>query len=193
MSRSRERADRIRREIPLDRVLEDLGYAIVPDADREQQFQCDLHGDGSDSKPSARFYPQSNSWYCFACNRARDAINTVMEKQGMGFSDACKLLESQYNLPPLPWKDDTPTQTQRTVKIIDEEGVEDKLDEMSRITRRYIDMFTRDRTWDLATSLKLWEAYDRVAYMHESKLISDQSALQSYGKVLEKAKREAGA
>jgi len=65
MSRARQAADRIREEIPIARVLADYGYNIHGDGgDREQQFQCDLHGDGQDNKPSARVYPDSDSWYC---------------------------------------------------------------------------------------------------------------------------------
>lgn len=63
MTRSERRAARIRTDIPITRVLEDYGYR-VQDVDRQQQFPCDLHGDGSDGKPSARVYPESNQWYC---------------------------------------------------------------------------------------------------------------------------------
>jgi intein/homing endonuclease len=65
MSRAKQRADRIRQDIDIVQVLADYGYKVNPGGgDREQQFSCDLHGDGSDSKPSARVYPSSNSWYC---------------------------------------------------------------------------------------------------------------------------------
>lgn len=65
MSRAKQRADRIREEVEIVQVLADYGYHVsAHGGDREQQFSCDLHGDGSDSKPSARAYPSSNSWYC---------------------------------------------------------------------------------------------------------------------------------
>lgn len=67
MGRAKQRADRIRADVRIIQILSDYGYNVNPDGgDREQQFSCDLHGDGSDSKPSARAYPSSNSWFCVA-------------------------------------------------------------------------------------------------------------------------------
>lgn len=69
MGRSRQRADRIRALIPIEEVLLHYGYQVRADAGgREQQFCCDLHGDGQDTKPSARVYPESASWYCVDVN-----------------------------------------------------------------------------------------------------------------------------
>lgn len=64
-SQARARADRIREKIPIVQLLEDFGYGVrASGGDREQQFSCNLHGDGQDNKPSARVYPDSDSWYC---------------------------------------------------------------------------------------------------------------------------------
>ena len=99
MGRAREAADRIRAEVPIVDVLYDYGYRVHPDGeDREQQFSCDLHGDGSDTKPSARVYPESASFHCFACGRSRDAITLVREKEGVEFWQAVKMLEAKHNL-----------------------------------------------------------------------------------------------
>ena len=89
------------------RVLSDYGYAVHPDGgDREQQFSCDLHGDGMDGTPSARLYPSSNSIFCFACNRYRDPIQLAREKEGLDFWKALDALERRYGLPSLPWEDE---------------------------------------------------------------------------------------
>ena len=78
MGRAKDAADRIRAEVPIVDVLYGYGYAVHPDGeDREQQFSCDLHGDGADTKPSARVYPDGGSFHCFACGRSRDAITLV--------------------------------------------------------------------------------------------------------------------
>lgn len=107
VKRSERRAARIREEIPIEAVLHSYGYAVTHGADRrDQQFSCDLHGDGKDSKPSARCYPDSNQWYCWACYTSRDAVATVREKEGLGFGAALDLLEKRYRLPPLPWEDE---------------------------------------------------------------------------------------
>lgn len=101
--RAKAASDRIREHVPILEVLVTYGYRVRADSgEREQQFQCDLHGTGRDNKPSARVYPESNSWYCFACDKTRDAIETVKAKEGVKFWEAVKLLETAYGLDPLP-------------------------------------------------------------------------------------------
>lgn len=63
-TRSERRVARIHEVVRIDKVLEGYGYRVQANTDREQQFSCDLHGDGTDSKPSARVYPSTNQWYC---------------------------------------------------------------------------------------------------------------------------------
>lgn len=63
-TRLERRVARIHEMVRIDRVLESYGYRVAGNTDREQQFSCDLHGDGMDSKPSARAYPDTNQWYC---------------------------------------------------------------------------------------------------------------------------------
>jgi len=93
------RAENIKANLDIVEVLADLGYGVHSHGgEREQQFSCDLHGNGSDSKPSARVYPDSNSWYCFACGKARDAIGTLREKWGYDFNQACAYLEKTYGI-----------------------------------------------------------------------------------------------
>ena len=63
--RTQRRIDQIKARLSIAQVLMDYGYPVRGDNDeREEQFPCDLHGDGHDGKPSARIYPESNSWYC---------------------------------------------------------------------------------------------------------------------------------
>lgn len=166
MSRAKKRADQIRALTEITRVLSDYGYNVNPDSgDREQQFQCDLHGDGNDGTPSARAYPASNSWYCFACGRTRDAIQTCREKEGFDFWTAVKTLERRYRLPEVPWDDEGDTieqsiadKVRRTLSA----GVT-REDLLKRIERR-IELAVRDREVPLDVLLKAWEDYDRVVY-----------------------------
>ena len=116
MSRSRKSAERIREEVPIIEVLADYGYDVdTRGGDREQQFSCDLHGDGQDSKPSARVYPDNNQFFCFACGRSRDVLALVMEKEALSFWDAIRKIEKRHGLSPLPWEPDEEDATRRDV------------------------------------------------------------------------------
>jgi hypothetical protein len=171
MSRGRRAADRIREEIPLAQVLADYGYAVYSDESggREQQFSCDLHGDGSDNKPSARLYPHGNQFFCFACGISRDAIALVREKEGCSFWDAVKKLESRYGLAPLPWEDGD--QHESPEKQL-HEGMQQSLrpNETPEQVLHRLDTFlrglTRERSLTPLRVAGFWEAHDRVvAYL----------------------------
>jgi len=172
MGRAKKRADRIREEVPLDTVLARYGYDIIEKSDREQQFSCDLHGDGSDNKPSARYYPDSSSWYCFACSKSRDAISTVMSKEGLSFSEACTSLERDFGLPALPWEDDD-----RPKRIDSEIEVDTPLtpQEISGHVLKTLKSFSVGKDIPIDSLLRLWEAHDKLVFLHqEGHLTVDQ-------------------
>ena len=159
MGRARRSADRIRNMIPLSRVLSDYGYRVEALSDREQQFSCDLHGDGQDRKPSARLY--AHQFFCFACGTSRDAISLVQEKEGVDFWAAVKLLENRYGLDPLPWEsaERKETLSEQISKSFDtKETPEMALERVSR----FIDSLCRERSIPPEKCAGFWEAYDRV-------------------------------
>ncbi len=193
MGRAKRAADRIRNEVPIIGVLSDYGYAVHPDGgDREQQFSCDLHGDGMDTKPSARVYPDSGSFHCFACGRSRDAITLVQEKEGIDFWKAVKALEARYGLPPLPWsaEDEAPK------TVADQVGDALKRDltyeDTAKRVRRFLATVASERTGSPRQLAGLWEAYDRVTFMHTEGDVSDAKAAALCLKVLDGAKGLAG-
>jgi hypothetical protein len=162
--RTTRRIRRIRDEIPITRLLASYGYQ-VRDADRTQQFPCDLHGDGHDGKPSARVYPENNQWYCFACRVSRDAIQTVQEKEGLDFPHALDKLEHDYGLPPLPWEDgdneDKPGNA--VADILDAPYVDPVRARCEKILRA----ITTERSEPMLRVLKLWEAFDRARLLDD--------------------------
>ena len=184
MSRAKQRADRIREEVPLDDILVTYGYAIIANADREQQFSCDLHGDGSDSKPSARYYPESTSWHCFACSKSRDAISTVMEKEGKNFSEACTLIENKYGLPPLPWVDTKP-KVDVEINVSRELSVE----QHSSSILKSLDMYRIGKDLDLQDLLKFWEIHDMLMYLHRQGKVEEQKVLHGFARIQKTALR----
>lgn len=169
MGRSRRRADRIRAQISITRVLADYGYEVEPNGgDREQQFSCNLHGDGRDGKPSARAYPQSASFYCFACGRSRDAVQLVREREGVPFGRACDVLERKYGLPPLPYEpgdDDRPeTASERVRGALD--PTRTFAQERERVERGLVNS-QAENDLTMVEILPLWEKFDAIGYAME--------------------------
>ena len=165
VGRSRRRADRIRADVPMARVLHDYGYAVNPEGeDREQQFPCDLHGDGSDGKASGRLYPSSNSMYCFACGRARDAVSLAMEKEGLKFHDALDRLEKRYGLPTLPddGSDDEEERTQTVADVLAEHPV--PYGEAVERADRFLRRLTTARALPMDETIRLWWDLDRARH-----------------------------
>lgn len=194
MSRAKKRADRIRSIIPIQRVLADYGYQVDAGYNGEQQFSCDLHGDGMDGKPSARVYPDTASAYCFACDRTRDAIEVVREKEGIDFWAALKVLEARYNLPTLPWDDDDKTEAQQREEA-KQQGAETQVAAVLDTSRtfaedkatleRHLIGLTTDRDLPMRVLLGYWEAFDKITLMAEHDLVQEGPAREGLRKIHE--------
>ena len=172
--RSKRRVSRIRKAVDLGIVLEQYGYPIRSGTDREQQFSCDLHGDGQDSRPSARYYPDSFSWHCFACGKSRDAVSTVMEKEGLGFRQALDTLERRFALPSLP-------EVEEQQPILVRPGLDTKA-AIFRI-QRLLQNATDERDLPMETVLALWEAFDFAVYKFRKKAINEGALIKALGHV----------
>jgi len=164
--RARAAADRIREHVPILRVLATLGFDVREDGgDREQQFRCDLHGTGHDDKPSARVYPDSNSWYCFGCGLTRDPIATLRAKQDLGFWQAVQVLEQAVGLKPLPMdygSDERGEGHLAAVRAQLDPAI--TFDDEEVRVRALINGLTLDRDLPLDRLLSFWEAFDKVIY-----------------------------
>jgi DNA primase len=190
MSRSRKSAERIREEVPIIEVLADYGYDVdTRGGDREQQFSCDLHGDGQDSKPSARVYPDNNQFFCFACGRSRDVLALVMEKEALSFWDAIRKIEKRHGLSPLPWEPDeedaTPTPSKALEKALDTTETPEQA--LLRLDR-FLQGLTTERSLGAVKCAGLWEAHDRIASLH-AEGGQDGTVVSMSHKVLEAAKQ----
>lgn len=187
--RARKSADRIREQVPIIQLLADYGYEVdLRGGDREQQFACDLHGDGQDSKPSGRAYPDSGQFFCFACAKSRDAIALVLEKEGLTFWESIRFLEKKYNLEPLPWEEEAedrkPTLRQELDRALERsETAEQALHRLETFLKN----LCQDRSLDAQRCAGLWEAHDRVRFFLSEKGDSEV-ALTMARKVLSAAK-----
>ena len=182
MGRARKRADRIRERVSITQFLSDLGYAIQPHGgDREQQFSCDLHGDGTDSKPSARVYPSSNSWYCFACSKKRDSITTLMERKGLKFHEACDLIEKNYGLPPMPYEKEDSGYSELSFR-----EQKPTFDGMKNRVNTILNTQRVEKSITLSQYLSVWEVYNMILHKVESERMTEDNALQGLEKVKSK-------
>ena len=182
MGRSRKRADRIRERVDISEFLSDLGYKVHSHGGhREQQFSGDLHGDGSDNKPSARVYPSSNSWYCFACSKKRDSITTLMEKKGLNFHEACNLIEQKYGLPPLPYEKEDSGYSELSFQ-----EKKSTFDGMKNRVNTILNTQRIEKSITLSQYLSLWEVYNMILHKVESERMTEDNALQGLEKVKSK-------
>jgi DNA primase len=160
------RAKRIKEKAPLLELLQEYGYDVTLNGERDQQFSCDLHGDGVDGKPSARVYGDSYHWYCFACGKRRDVISTVMEKEGLSFSMACRALEKKYNIafemPDRPKALDIGIRKSRGRNVTSED------------LERFLQLLTDERSLSMAQTLKLWESFDAIETMFKAEKIDEK-------------------
>lgn len=157
-----QRVERIQSRIDIIDVLAHYGYRVqVGGGDREQQFPCDLHGDGQDNTPSARAY--GDSFYCWACGKKRDAVDLVQIKEHVSFAQACRVLEQRYNLPALPFVDYQyePVPDLRK-EVHDNLTREVSFEQWAARLDGLLLPLTHDRVLSMEQTLGFWESLDKV-------------------------------
>jgi len=177
MTQFRKRLDRINKVANLAEILHGYGYQVNPHGgEREQQFSCDLHGDGSDGKPSARLYGHTNSTYCFACAKSRDAVEYVKIKENLSYGEACRKLEKKYDLEPLEWEADE--RSQRPEEIVREalKATGTPFPTLVEEVRVLLNTLTHSQTTSFQDTMRLWELFDEICWKQEHEKLSTEKA-----------------
>lgn len=199
-SRNERRKNRVKTQVPIRRLLIDLGYRVrLEEGDRgqEEQYACDLHGDGHDGKPSARIYPD-NTTHCFACGVSRDTLALVQAKMGIEFMDALEWLEKKYGFAPMPFEaeDEEPAQTPAQ-EIASSIILDEPYEKIRESLHKRLSRLTKDRDLPLDDLLKFWEAYDLLVYQQREKILSEDKAKRALAllsnRVLERLREVQGA
>ena len=86
----------IRAAYPIAEVVAGAGIALRRTG-RGYSGRCPLH---RDSTPSLAVYPDTASWYCFACDTGGDVIDFVGRLNGTAFRDTAETLSR--GIAPLP-------------------------------------------------------------------------------------------
>jgi DNA primase len=71
-------------------------YKISYMGDVKEQINCPFHG--ADVKKSARIYPDTNTVFCWTCDKVWDVIEFVKEMEDMSFGSACNLLIKRFSI-----------------------------------------------------------------------------------------------
>ena len=169
--RTQRRLDRIKEKVDILALLEEFGFNVRTDMDREQQFPCRMHGSGQDNKPSARVYPETHSWYCWGCQKSRDAVSTVREQTGAGFMDALKWLETKFALPTMGYQDGDAYERKATPgEVITKSLRHDRtFADTAKVVSTLLDAVTEERILPLDRTTAFWEAFDRVVFLVNGK------------------------
>ena len=195
-TRNRQKIERIHDMIPMENVLAFYGYRVQPGADgREQQFPCDLHGDGSDNRPSARAY--EDHMFCWACGVARDAIDLVQIKESATFRGAVRILEERYQLPPMPWPDMPGGADEKQPNALDEINatlqVSTTYEKETKRLQALMSSLTEERILPMRVTLRFWSIFDKVAHKVKAEEITDGAGMnamsQLRGRIMERIQR----
>ena len=85
---SRVDVEQLKRMNPIEEVIAERGVELRPQGGRLSGL-CPFHEDGT---PSLVVYPETDSFYCFGCGAAGDAIDFVRRADGVDFREAAKRL-----------------------------------------------------------------------------------------------------
>lgn len=156
--------------------------------DTEEQFSCPFHG--SDSKPSARVYPESNTGpshaWCYVCQERWDAISLWRKFNGMGedakFSQVLASLERAFGLQVPKLSEDA---------ILDDDPFDETLDDFedlydvcesrlreARPAYRYFD--------DMQGYLSAGSILDKIRHRVDSRLLPPERAIEVLQRLLDK-------
>src|SRR2546422_1187590 len=87
-SPNRERIDRIKRDIPIQSILE--RYVALRMVGNTLMGLCPFH---DDKNPSLAVYPQTATFRCYGCQKYGDVITFVREVERLSFAETLSRLE----------------------------------------------------------------------------------------------------
>ena len=90
---SEEELDRIKAEVPIQRVLEARGIELKKHGAKDLACLCPLHGEDT---PSFVVTPEKMLWHCFGCERGGDVLSLTQQLEGISFRQAVELLRAGY-------------------------------------------------------------------------------------------------
>jgi hypothetical protein len=152
-------ADSIKEQVTLYQILIHYKIDFIGGGFKEQ-ISCPFHGD--DLKKSARLFPDTDTLFCWTCNKVWDVIEFVKDKEYISFDASCVLIQSLFNV-----KDNT-TEYQKALlqamQVKDNTTVEDISFTVERLFIRFVnDYLTNDKFFDKIEVVNMcWKAKDNI-------------------------------
>lgn len=182
------RKENIKDFVTCANILEHYGVDLLY-TEAEVQYRCPLHGDGIDKKKSARYYPETDSTYCWGCHQYRDHFGLVMDFEDCSFPKSLSIIEKKWEI------DDVPdiyefTNSSEEKKQKFQSNLENELDEIFQEENSIMDQFYSlerkiDRFIDeyrekieMETALKIYHAYDHLLFRIKEGIINKEDAIQ---------------
>jgi len=117
------------KEVDMAKVLLDYNVNFVynPTLADEVQLRCPFHG--KDNKPSARFYRNTQSMFCWVCYKSWDVIQFIMEIEQLYYIRALLFIIDKYkvNISSISDEPELPPLNLINGNVISEMAVETKL------------------------------------------------------------------
>jgi hypothetical protein len=90
--------DLIMKNLDMAKVMVDykVRFSFNPMKVNEAQFKCPFHG--KDNKPSARFYRDTQTCWCWVCQKSWDVVSFIMDKEQLYFKQAINFLIEKYKI-----------------------------------------------------------------------------------------------
>jgi len=95
-------------------------FSVNPLLVSEAQIRCPFHGD--DVKPSARYYRETQTMYCWVCQKKWDVVSFIMDKEQFKYVQAIKFIINKYKIDTSSIPDDPELQYDK-VPVVSETGV----------------------------------------------------------------------
>jgi hypothetical protein len=88
IGRAWKRAERLKSEVPITRVIG--MYTTLRHSGADSVGRCPLH---ENKRPSLHVYPATNSFHCFGCGEGGDVLTFLQKKESLTFGQALEALE----------------------------------------------------------------------------------------------------
>lgn len=134
-----------------------LPWAEGDGRDKPRQIHCPMH---ADSTPSARYYPATNSLFCWTCQKSAGPTGLVVAMEGCSYRRAVEILAAWYSVDLQPDPDED--EARRLIALAQGASVPET-DEQRAAQRRYAAMARRATglNWeDVVPLLVLYEQLD---------------------------------